>query len=72
MARIAEVMLLLMFLMLIFSVHLASAARLLEGEGWREGGIGTGGDSHSCYKMEFVSKVESVILCSKFKYKEEG
>ncbi|KAM3386445.1 hypothetical protein ACQJBY_009811 [Aegilops geniculata] len=41
MARIAEVMLLLMFLTLIFSVHLASAARLLEGEGWREGGIGT-------------------------------
>ncbi|KAI4967332.1 hypothetical protein ZWY2020_028388 [Hordeum vulgare] len=41
MARTASVMMLLMFLMLIFGVHLASAARPLEGEGWSESGIGT-------------------------------
>jgi hypothetical protein len=38
--RMAEVMLLLMFLTQIFGVRLAAAARPLEGAGWTAGGIG--------------------------------
>ena len=56
--RMAEVLLLLMFLTQIFGVHQASAARPLEGAGWTVGGTGmviTDARQHQAVRVELLN-----------------